>query len=44
MILIAIVTNLPGRFASTLAAAEAAARVVETLPLLAGPGAAVVLV
>ncbi len=37
MILIAIGTNLPGRFASTLAAAEAAAREVETLPLLAGP-------
>ena len=37
MILIAIGTNLPGRFASPLAAAEAAARAVAALPLLAGP-------
>ena len=37
MILIAIGTNLPGRFASPLAAAAAAAREVAALPLLADP-------
>ena len=37
MILIAIGTNLPGRFASPLAAAMAGAREVAALPLLAGP-------